>query len=776
MEYLSLNVDGQWAYLDEGTEIALEGNNPIFSDAGSKSYLFRLHVESNRHIFGNSDDIYGESYYKAIDGKRSILYIMGIPVMAGKISLEDEVYMDEDGYIAVNLVSGNLEFAQMIEGMNCRDVEQAEDVVVGYKYTEANILWKREQDNITIGLPKELEVKFELPDEFTVVRNPLNLGDNVVHPYPQRKYCTIRTAFPLIEDDILSKDQTAINKINTGSEHVQENESYKKQIAIKNETLILESAHRNTGICFYVNYFLDCLFKKLGFVVSSNSIVTIEDANRLAFVNLRCKTEGKPETEQDVDFPIGQSDIGYIDFNKTPPYYKGTGTFKRYQAIATSDNFPDVDVAKIIDTIYACYGAKIIANSTTKELRIVLLKDVLSSIDSVALNAEIFDVKKVDMLSTRGFRLRYDCGEEDSNYYLPPSSSIKVVDSFSECWESISSFDKRMFIDSRNGNAYMIKVESEADSTGDEKNLNPVIFEVGSFSPALYGDVSTEERVEEVVIPFLPIINNDVNSGDNEGLIKSGKGDSALRNEYALYVDEVIEPSLKKCIHSASGKHKVSDGRESAYATFEFSMSYFDFLGSNSDSSSDKNWHPANAETMANSYDLGFMLGIMRGPGNEAGIEYYDQGYDGEGNSRVSFSSANYAFTSDSIDNCDRDFDYDGAGSGGVDHKGRFSLKLRAGKFDKEGNPITDTDGTPIPHDADRANRGLYDKFWKEYAYFTVNKKILRLTCRMEIADLVSIDWTKRYRIGEHVGFIASYSYSVNTQGMSDVEMDLYYI
>jgi hypothetical protein len=172
------------------------------------------------------------------------------------------------------------------------------------------------------------------------------------------------------------------------------------------------------------------------------------------------------------------------------------------------------------------------------------------------------------------------------------------------------------------------------------------------------------------------------------------------------------------------------------------------------------------------------MLGIMRGPGSDAAAETFDEDFDGEGNYRVSFTASGYAFTSDSIDHLNRDFDYNGDGSGiGGDVSGRFSLKLRAGKYDKDGNPIKDADGNPIVvQDKARAERGLYDKFWKEYAYFTVNKKVLRMSCGLEISDILNLDWTKRYKIGEWTGFIAGYSFNVNKDGMSEVELEMYYI
>ena len=169
------------------------------------------------------------------------------------------------------------------------------------------------------------------------------------------------------------------------------------------------------------------------------------------------------------------------------------------------------------------------------------------------------------------------------------------------------------------------------------------------------------------------------------------------------------------------------------------------------------------------SHDTGLMFGVMRGPGNDSGIEEFDENYDGEGNTRYVTTSTTPSFHSDTVDNYARVWDYNGKESGGVSQEGRFSLKLRAEKPNPEGGfyPITNVDAQ---------RRGLFDKFYSEYAYFVVNRKIVKMVCRMEMADVLNIDWTKRYKIGDYTGFINKYSYTVDSTGMSDVTIEMYYI
>lgn len=771
MEYLSLNIDGQWAYLDEGTEIALEGNNPLFSDAGSKSYLFRLHVDSNRHIFGTSDEIYGESYYKTIDGKRSTLYIMGIPVMTGKIALEDEVYMDEDGYVAVNLVSGNLEFAQMIEGMNCREVEQAEEVEVGIGIDKMIINASASNGDVSYDTTFEMD----FPDDMIVFED--GYAANVVNPYPQSKFCNIRVCSAYSsESDFESLDLAGLkDKLNVKTDN-------------GNVYEIFDANRRSSGICFYLLYFLDCLWKKLKIHYTDN-ISYVEDVNRIAMVNLGCKVKRtylrKEWAEADPwrQYVENMTNIG--PEHSAYHHYVFLFRYSLSAAVATSENFPDVEVSKVIESLQNALGVRFLYNSDSGELRSCFIRDILSDSEVLHIEAEISDAVKVEN-RVGGFRLTYNGAEDDTSYNYSDYSNIALKSSYSSIIGSVSAHQKSCFIDTRSGNAYRVKVNEDATK---ESELKPSLMEVGAFADALFGDCSDEDRIESVEIPFVPIINNDVGYTSSASRASRGQAsDSEIQNEYALFIDEEIEAPKLTTVTLEANLLKTDGSR--VYIPVDFKYRYVSYLGEDFSSAilsqsrdqtrrgESKDRLLLTENNLINSYDTGFMLGIMRGPGNEAGVEYFDSDFDGEGNSRVAFTSANYAFTSDSVDNCNRVFDYNGENTdeSGIDQSGRFSLKLRAGKYDKEGNPIKDADGNDIVIPADRAGRGLYDKFWKEYAYFTVNKKILRITCRMEVADLAAIDWTKRYRIGDHVGFIASYSYSVSTDGMSDVELDLYYM
>lgn len=772
---LSLKIDNQFIALPDETEISIEASNPIFSDAGSKTYLFEIPVESLRYIIGNADEIYGESLYDVLEGKRAEIYIDGVQFFSGVVNLEDNISI-EDGKIAVSIAFGSLEFEQMIEEMNCRDVELMDEIEIGWVYDSAKVryhLADQYKSVLELWTDDHVEyvthdLEFFFPENYVAVTTP-----NISVSYPGARFCNIRRAYSI------ASSAPAEN-------YIKSHEAKEKRVLLKGTTgnekiLSIEYNSMRSAPCFYVLYFLDCLFKKLGFYINDNALLDIEDAKRLSFVNTTCHVRriGDVQSvtidEENKPYPGFGRRFGYME-DKSSVFTSDRMVMLRQKAVATSDNFPDVSVVDAIKAIQGIFNVRVISYKNT--VSIVSIPNILRSTECVDIQVDVYRAYKVENRAL-GFRLSYNSEKEDTHYDFDKYSKTETMDQYGKIVSRVSPNDPTVFVDIRNGNAYVTKVSEEAVEDGNEKELSPVLFEVGAFGSVTYGNCENDEYTEEVQLNFLPIINNDINSGeivDKVGSSGNLEGiDSVLENCYALLVEGVDDlnytsiklntPPVRSFIaNNPNWNFKDADDRTAFNRRLDktdwAAVSYFDY----------------NPEEKA---DSDFMLGIMRGPGSDSEPETFGQNFDGEGNYRVAYTAANYAFTSDSIDNCNRDFDYNGTAEGvGPDElKGRISLKLRAGKYDKDGNPIKDADGKPIViQDKDRAERGIYDKFWKEYAYFTVNKKIIHITCSMEIVDIVNLDWTKRYKIGEWTGFIANYSFNVNKDGMSEVELEMYYL
>ena len=121
---------------------------------------------------------------------------------------------------------------------------------------------------------------------------------------------------------------------------------------------------------------------------------------------------------------------------------------------------------------------------------------------------------------------------------------------------------------------------------------------------------------------------------------------------------------------------------------------------------------------------------------------------------------------------------------------GRFSLKLRAEKPNPYYDPTQsethynpehpELNTNPRYLHIDNENlrgRGLADQFYKEYSYWVRNARIVKRTVRMELAQLLAIDKTKKVRVGDIMGFIRKMQYSVsNKTGLGEVTMEIMYI
>lgn len=721
MTGLALQIDGKWAVLSEGDSVNIENNSPVWGEGNSFSLPFELDIEANRHILGNADQITGQSVYEVLDGKRAVLYTLGIPVYYGKIKMEDEVELSE-GKVDVTLVSGNLTFDEMIDGMNCQDVELLEEFPIGRELRA--LAFDFGNDDIYNPSFRRIEEYKVEPKRFVTHLNHINVSD----PYPVKKYCNVAVC------------------------------TQKKE---ERDYWVFEADRPATGICFYVLYFLDCLFAKLRIDVSKNELSDIEDMCRLAFFSTSCEYDTVQALPSEEIYGIPFFGLTKAEAIRTGEGYsnKADAVFTRTNHMyATSKNFPNADVSEIMEGISSAFGVVVLYEEKNQEIRLKLVKNILKDTEVRTVYAEIYETWKTEN-NTVGFELSYSSGDDDNtSFNYSDYSNVNSDRDYATMRKNVSPYDKTLYIDKKTGDAFRIKIDEEALSDS-EKELNPSLFEVGEFVSAKYGDCTDESRVEKKEIPFVPIIANDISKVDGVSdykiFIDVDMGDYGAQNVYSESLGDYGTFSI---LHGGEGAGNWTETIQ--YNRLKIGISYEGYNYSQAGDNS--------GGTPINKYDAGFTLGILR-PGEGSGVVDDERNYDGEGNFKYYFVAENSAFISDTIDHYGYNYDYNGSLEGGVDPSGRFSLKPRAEKPNPEGGfyPITESYAQ---------RRGLFDKFYSEYAYFVVNRKTVRMKCRMEMADLLNIDWTKRYKIGEYVGFINKYSYSVSSTGISDVELEMYYV
>lgn len=707
MKGLQIKINSQWVKLPEDFSITLEQSNPLFNDQGTFSFPFEIPLEPNREIFKNIADPWGDINLKDIDRMPAELWVDGVMIYRGVIETDDEVEFEDT--LPVTFISGNSDFMDRIEGMNARDIPLDREIKLGYRVDYGDV------KAITFPI---------IGSEYTV---KINFGEmlmaytesNESAPYPIKPYCNARIC--------TSNDKGRYN--------------------------ILDAKRPYSGVCFYVMYFLDCFFKYMNIGVQRNDMSSMEDMCRLAFFTTKCDTEDKGDlfklTSRDVF-----RDANLIDINgETKISYSSIGTVARkelhmedfdYYAVnvyATNQNFPDESIEDIIEDLENAFGLRFIYDSMRNTMDIIYIKDILQSSEILTLDAEIIGMQ-LKKKKEKTIRLTYG-QEDDTAFNYDDYTNVKEKNNYLEILQQgQASNDTTCYQDKLTGNSYRIKVDK---NTGG----NPSLFEVGGFRDYVIGGTSSEDEEEEISINFTPVMINDVNGA---WVAAGALGGHEEDQVFAVFVDQEF---LSDNLANVNMTPEII-GLNSSFLSYMQNNIVVSFASGERPDEDDSEIRPLQ------SYDAGYCLGIMRGPGNESGIDYTEN-YDGEGNDSWVQTVANSAFTADSCDNFGRFFDYNGTEQGGVDQSGRFSLKLVAGK-DK------------YPASQAYQDRGLVSKFLSEYLYFLYNRKTVILTVRMTISQIAGLDMLKRYQIGNYVGFINKLSYSIDRRGITEVTIELYTI
>lgn len=508
-----------------------------------------------------------------------------------------------------------------------------------------------------------------------------------------------------------------------------------------------------SGICFFAMYLWDCIFKHFNIDIDKNDLLKYEDFRRLA-----CFTTT-------FHFECGEV-IG-----TTQEYGK------EYNLYATSDNFPNVKVEEFIKSMEEAFGIKIIFRKDSNVIDVVLIESIMKDKEIIEMDATILSASKA-IEAKKKFTLKYsNSDDEDAGYFNFDFSSraVYVKENMQIILDNayrISRYglDYSIDYDMVTGNAYGCPKgksdEDKGDSSteriekgkkliGNARGISPdqpnreavsdtsnyktvwgeyndAFVEVGAYNPVKVGDGSSEEVHE---IGFDPVVCN---------LIIQNRSSSAHNKALmGVYVDDEITDGLLVLEYNAHPQDRGYDLRRLEREVI----------------------------TTADlcDYDSGFTMGVLRGGGSTDEYAIIPDSISGIGGQSYEYVASNPAFSADSVDNFGNLYDYKGSGvEEDTPESERFSLKLSAVKDIK-----TDTypDGlTPSKY----PYRGLYHKFWANYAYFLCNRKKVTISIDASISQLVNLRWDKKYRIGQYVCYINKKTYTLSEDGIKDISLEIY--
>lgn len=339
MEHLLLEVFDRtgtgslYASLPEDTNITIIDTSEIFGSGNVWSYSFSLNVQANVHIFGSSGEIHGARLHEQINKRRARLWVEGLPLYLGYLTLGDEVEVDRDGNVDVSFESGQNTFNEMIEGAKANQVPMMSDVLIGMAlwrkrkvtYTvrlKASVVFDRKKIEDVLWSSSPSEVFYEVdPHTGTRGRDVPFTGDGeeelqAVQEYP-------RMVFPRLKagtfDDLTGSGLTSIDCINTDHAYDEAHPycnvalCYQKQGYDKKDKNgnvapdysgepeaqrgyeYMPANRINSAPNFYVIYWIRALMKHLGIYIEENQMMNVEDLRRLFFVNTNCAYE-EPDT------------------------------------------------------------------------------------------------------------------------------------------------------------------------------------------------------------------------------------------------------------------------------------------------------------------------------------------------------------------------------------------------------------------------------------------------------------------------------------------------
>lgn len=863
--HLDIQVEGNSANLRPDTQAQFTDQNPLFNEVEMFSLPIDLPAALNRHLFMNFDARDSMLRAQDVENKTSKVIVEGLPFRTTVLHVQEEQVLSDS--IPVNFDSRTKTFKDMISNLKCREIPVDDDILIGEKLGTVYFsfeygLYGKLRTEVNVGEGSDTETKYwyyDLTDSTSSMSqefNPPALGFswpakvdvsdykektydgatvkvpkvlesyiNVAAPYPSAKYCNSSICYVHYgkDENGTTKDPVPADKANWSIEED------------RSPYWVLPADRAASGICFYVAYFLERLFKHLGVLYDMTALTNIEDFNYLAFFTTTCKydEEQLPSTLVNIkkinDWLDNHGAGGQVAFetdslSQAPKTIDGSMTRAEFEAYnpewssftthttflavksytahanrarmyANSENFPDATVTEVIESLENSFGAKFLYDIESNKVTVVLLRDVFRSKEApIHLNGTVLSFEKMTEKIT-GFRMKYSSESDkdeqrenvrtgkrdyDTDYdYMDYPAKRVVFKNFVDVAKKVDMNDMSVYVDLRTGNVFRVKVDADATSA---KEMKPVGFEVGQFKGVEIGDCSkeNEDNIVEMVSDFQPIVVNDVEFRNPEKGITS----AGYQPRLVPFIDDDMEHEF---IETKIQNAFLVEGKE-IYFTYKLKLR---------ESYDPSNTDDGNSPLMT--HDWGLAVAILRTGDGGAGVENFDPNYDGFGNWKWRDIADNYCVASDTLA-------HNGQWLGKTDPANAFSLKIRAFKAfrykpdpDNEGKYLISTDpkqweqeeGWLIPCDNDERDpqtgmitkrirsRGLFDTFMSEFAHFLLNRQkysVKMLCTAAQLADIPN-NWLRRYEIDNRIGYLNKVSYDVSAEtGIGEVTIEFFVI
>ena len=336
---LTILADGKPLALKEDASISIELKNPLFNDNEMFSYPVELPVEGNRHFLKNVDDV--SSDIRPVSYEHTPMQIIadGVPLASGPAVIQEGERLEDSFSFSVDASAQS--FADLISDLKCNEVpiptkyhdqlligEKIDEVSVSVKYkTNVVIAYTGKKSDATLGSvgdditegtfsPQALGFSYPAQCEETGSLHEAKLfrtyaypgGNNVKIPkvktsyinvseaYPQKLFCNARVCYAhhdLNEDGTTSEKIVQYSTKRKGEDPNNKNRE-QEMYEDRGPIWVLDADRPQSGICFYILFFLDCLFEHLGVQFDKSALTAIGDMNRLCFFTTKCSYDIEP--------------------------------------------------------------------------------------------------------------------------------------------------------------------------------------------------------------------------------------------------------------------------------------------------------------------------------------------------------------------------------------------------------------------------------------------------------------------------------------------------
>lgn len=337
---LTILADGKPLALKEDASISIELKNPLFNDTEMFSYPVELPIEGNRHFLKNVDDV--SSDIRPVSYEHTPMQIIadGVPFASGTAIIQEYERLEES--LSLNVDASTQSFADLIGDIKCNEVpiptkyrdqlligEKIDEVSVSVNYkTEVEIKYQGKKGNKKYGsvgddyttestfspqalgfsYPAQCKETGDLHEAVLLKTYTYPNGNNVKIPdvqtsyinvsdaYPQKLFCNARVCYAHhdLNDDGTTSDKIVQYSTQRKGEDPNNKNREQEMYEDRGPIWVLDADRPQSGICFYVLFFLDCLFEHLGVQFDNSALEAIGDMKRLCFFTTKCAYDTKP--------------------------------------------------------------------------------------------------------------------------------------------------------------------------------------------------------------------------------------------------------------------------------------------------------------------------------------------------------------------------------------------------------------------------------------------------------------------------------------------------